>query len=71
MIGTDGNAKMSKSLDNCIYLSDSEEEVRRRVMGMYTDPNRVRATDPGKVEGNPVLSTTTPLTLTKKKWPIS
>ncbi len=55
LVGTDGNAKMSKSLDNCIYLSDSEEEVIRRVMGMYTDPNRVRATDPGKVEGNPVF----------------
>lgn len=55
LVGTDGNAKMSKSLDNCIYLSDSEEEVVRRVMGMYTDPNRVRATDPGEVTGNPVF----------------
>lgn len=55
LVGTDGNAKMSKSLDNCIYLSDSEEEVKRRVMGMYTDPKRVRATDPGTVEGNPVF----------------
>lgn len=55
LIGTDGNAKMSKSLDNCIYLSDSEEEVKRRVMGMYTDPNRKKATDKGKVEGNPVF----------------
>lgn len=55
LVGTDGNAKMSKSLDNCIYLSDSEEEINRRVMGMYTDPNRVRATDPGKVTGNPVF----------------
>lgn len=55
LVGTDGGAKMSKSLDNCIYLSDSSEEVIRRVMGMYTDPNRVRATDPGKVEGNPVF----------------
>lgn len=55
LIGTDGNAKMSKSLDNCIYLSDSEEEVKRRVMGMYTDPNRKKATDKGTVEGNPVF----------------
>ena len=55
LIGTDGGVKMSKSLDNCIYLSDSEEEVTRRVMGMYTDPNRVRVTDQGKVEGNPVF----------------
>jgi len=55
LIGTDGGVKMSKSLDNCIYLSDSEEEITRRVMGMYTDPNRVRVTDQGKVEGNPVF----------------
>lgn len=55
LIGTDGNAKMTKSLDNCIYLGDSEEELKRRVMSMYTDPNRLRATDPGKVEGNPVF----------------
>jgi len=55
LVGTDGNAKMTKSLDNCIYLGDSESEVKRRVMTMYTDPNRVHTTDPGKVEGNPVF----------------
>jgi tryptophanyl-tRNA synthetase len=55
LIGTDGNAKMSKSLGNTIYLSDSEDEVNKKVMSMYTDPNRIRATDPGKVEGNPVF----------------
>lgn len=53
--GTDGNAKMSKSLGNCIYLSDSKEEVTKKVMGMFTDPNRIHPTDPGKVEGNPVF----------------
>lgn len=53
--GTDGQAKMSKSLDNCIYLSDSEEEVTRKVMGMYTDPKRIHPTDPGDPEGNPVF----------------
>lgn len=55
LVGTDGNAKMSKSLGNTIYLSDSQEVVREKVMKMYTDPNRVRPTDPGKVEGNPVF----------------
>lgn len=55
LVGTDGNTKMTKSLDNCIYLSDSPEEVQRRVMSMYTDPNRIHPTDPGKVEGNPVF----------------
>lgn len=55
LIGTDGNVKMSKSLDNCIYLSDNEEELRRKVMSMYTDPKRLHATDPGTVEGNPVF----------------
>lgn len=55
LVGTDGNAKMSKSLGNCVYLSDSPEEVERKVMGMYTDPTRVRATDPGHVENNPVF----------------
>jgi tryptophanyl-tRNA synthetase len=54
--GTDGLAKMSKSLDNAIYLSDDPEAVRRKVMGMYTDPTRLRATDPGHVEGNPVFT---------------
>jgi tryptophanyl-tRNA synthetase len=55
LIGTDGQAKMSKSLDNCILLSDDAETVEKRVRGMYTDPNRVRADIPGKVEGNPVF----------------
>ncbi len=53
--GTDGQNKMSKSIGNCIYLSDSEEEVTKKVMGMYTDPSRIHPTDPGKVEGNPVF----------------
>lgn len=53
--GIDGNSKMGKSLGNAIYLSDSEEELKKKVMGMYTDPNRIHATDPGKVEGNPVF----------------
>ena len=55
LVGTDGNAKMSKSLDNGIYLSDSKEVLRQKVMSMYTDPNRIHANDPGKVEGNPVF----------------
>lgn len=54
--GTDGKAKMSKSLGNCIYLSDSEEDVRKRVMAMYTDPEHLRLEDPGKVEGNTVFT---------------
>ena len=54
--GTDGKAKMSKSLGNCIYLSDSAEEVRKKVMGMYTDPDHLRVEDPGKVEGNTVFT---------------
>lgn len=53
--GTDGKAKMSKSLGNVIYLSDNEETVTRKVMSMYTDPTRLRATDPGHVDGNPVF----------------
>jgi len=53
--GTDGQAKMGKSLGNAIYLSDDVETVRRRVMRMYTDPTRLRPTDPGHVEGNPVF----------------
>jgi tryptophanyl-tRNA synthetase len=56
LVGTDGQEKMSKSLDNCIYLSDPPEEVTRRVMAMYTDPTRLRATDPGHVEGNPTFA---------------
>jgi len=56
LIGTDGQAKMSKSLNNAIYLSDSEDVVERKVMSMYTDPQRIRADIPGKVEGNPVFA---------------
>lgn len=55
LVGTDGQAKMSKSLDNAIYLSDSAKTVEEKVRGMYTDPNRVRADIPGRVEGNPVF----------------
>lgn len=55
LVGTDGNAKMSKSLGNTIYLRDDEQTVRKKIMGMYTDPNRIHPTDPGKVEGNPVF----------------
>ena len=54
--GTDGNSKAGKSLGNAIDLADDPETVRRKVMGMYTDPTRIRATDPGKVEGNPVFA---------------
>lgn len=54
--GTDGKAKMSKSLGNCIYLSDPEEVVREKVRGMFTDPNHLQVSDPGKVEGNPVFT---------------
>ncbi|MEK7188273.1 MAG: tryptophan--tRNA ligase [Patescibacteria group bacterium] len=53
--GTDGKAKMSKSLGNCIYLSDSAAEVAKKVMAMYTDPKRIHSSDPGTVEGNPVF----------------
>lgn len=55
LVGTDGQSKMSKSLDNAIFLSDDEATVRKKVMGMYTDPNRIRADIPGNVEGNPVF----------------
>ena len=54
--GTDGKAKMSKSLGNCIYLSDSAEDVRKKVMGMFTDPNHLKVSDPGTVEGNCVFT---------------
>lgn len=54
--GTDGKAKMSKSLGNCIYLSDTAAEVKKKVMGMYTDPDHLRVEDPGKVEGNAVFT---------------
>lgn len=53
--GIDGKAKMSKSLNNCIYLSDTEEDVRKKVMSMFTDPNHLKVEDPGEVEGNPVF----------------
>lgn len=55
LVGTDGQAKMSKSLNNAIFLSDDAETVEQKVRGMYTDPNRVRADIPGRVEGNPVF----------------
>ncbi len=54
--GTDGKAKMSKSLGNCIYLSDSADEVWAKVKGMYTDPGHLQVSDPGKVEGNTVFT---------------
>ena len=54
--GTDGKAKMSKSLGNCIYLSDTAEDVRKKVMSMYTDPGHIRIEDPGKIEGNTVFT---------------
>ena len=54
--GTDGKAKMSKSLGNCIYLSDTAEELKQHVMSMYTDPDHLRVQDPGKVEGNTVFT---------------
>ena len=54
--GTDGKAKMSKSLGNCIYLSDSAEEVKKKVMGMFTDPGHLKVSDPGKIEGNTVFT---------------
>lgn len=54
--GTDGKAKMSKSLGNCIYLSDSPEDVKKKVMSMYTDPDHIRIEDPGKIEGNTVFT---------------
>ncbi|MBN4054586.1 tryptophan--tRNA ligase [Nitrospira defluvii] len=54
--GTDGQAKMSKSIGNTIYLADDAKTVKKKVMGMYTDPTRLRASDPGHVEGNPVFT---------------
>lgn len=54
--GTDGKAKMSKSLGNCIYLSDTEEEVKKKIMSMFTDPNHLQVSDPGEVEGNTVFT---------------
>ncbi|MGE3855447.1 MAG: tryptophan--tRNA ligase [Dehalococcoidia bacterium] len=55
LVGVDGNAKMSKSLNNAIYLKDDADTVTKKVRGMFTDPTRLRATDPGHVEGNPVF----------------
>lgn len=54
--GTDGKQKMSKSLGNCIYLADSEEDVRKKIMSMYTDPTHIQVSDPGHVEGNAVFT---------------
>ena len=53
--GIDGKAKMSKSLGNCIYLSEEPDEIKKKVMSMFTDPNHLQVSDPGKVEGNPVF----------------
>lgn len=55
LVGTDGQAKMSKSIGNCIYLSDDEDAVNKKVRSMYTDPTRIKPTDPGHIEGNPVF----------------
>jgi len=55
LVGLDGKTKMSKSLKNCIYLSDDEQTVKKKVMSMYTDPTRIHPADPGHVEGNPVF----------------
>ncbi|MEE2701700.1 MAG: tryptophan--tRNA ligase [Thermodesulfobacteriota bacterium] len=55
LVGIDGQSKMSKSLSNCIYLCDSKKEVQKKVMKMFTDPNRTSADIPGRVEGNPVF----------------
>lgn len=54
--GTDGKAKMSKSLGNCIYLSDEPEDIRKKIMSMFTDPDHIRVEDPGKLEGNTVFT---------------
>ena len=54
--GTDGKAKMSKSLGNCIYLSDTPEEISKKVMSMFTDPNHLKVSDPGSLEGNTVFT---------------
>ncbi len=55
LVGTDGSPKMSKSVGNTIFLGESPEDVEKKIMSMYTDPKRIRATDPGTVEGNPVF----------------
>ncbi len=54
-VGTDGNTKMSKSLGNCIYLKDDEETIKKKIMGMYTDPNHIKVEDPGNTKDNPVF----------------
>ncbi|MCR5627901.1 MAG: tryptophan--tRNA ligase [Lachnospiraceae bacterium] len=54
--GTDGKAKMSKSLGNCIYLSETEEDIKKKVMSMFTDPDHLKVSDPGKIEGNTVFT---------------
>ena len=56
LVGTDGNAKMSKSLGNTIYIKDGSDIIKQKVMGMYTDPNHIKVEDPGKVEGNVVFT---------------
>lgn len=53
--GTDGKEKMSKSIGNCIYLADSEEDIKKKIMSMFTDPDHLRVEDPGKTDGNPVF----------------
>lgn len=55
LVGTDGGAKMSKSLGNCIYLKDDEKTIKQKIMSMYTDPTHINITDPGHTEGNPVF----------------
>ncbi|MEK7147805.1 MAG: tryptophan--tRNA ligase [Patescibacteria group bacterium] len=55
LVGTDGNPKMGKSLNNTIFLSEEDEGIEKKIMNMYTDPNRIHATDPGNVEGNPMF----------------
>lgn len=54
--GTDGKAKMSKSIGNCIYLADSADEVKQKIMSMYTDPLHIQVSDPGHIEGNTVFT---------------
>ena len=68
LVGLDGQAKMSKSLDNCIYLGDDAGTVTRKVMSMYTDSTRVHTTDPGHVDGNPVFIITMPSIPTPTRW---
>lgn len=67
LVGLDGNAKMSKSLGNCIYLNDDAGTVKKKIMSMYTDPNRIHPTDPGKVEGNPVFDYNDAFNLNEKE----